>query len=36
MVAFRVLTRENNSLSIIVFISARRHKGTTVCEFLDE
>ena len=36
MVAFRVLIRKGNSLSMVVFLSARQQKGTTVCEILDE
>jgi hypothetical protein len=36
MGAFRVLTRKGRSLSIVVFISAKRQKGTMVCELLDE
>jgi len=36
MVAFRVPTRKDHSLSFVVFISGKRQKGTTVCELLDE
>ncbi len=36
IIAFRVLTRKGRSLSIVVFISAKRQKGTLVCELLDE
>jgi len=36
MVAFRILIRKGNSLSMVVFLSARQQKGTMVCEILDE
>jgi hypothetical protein len=36
MVAFRVSTRKDHSLSFVLFISGKRQKGTTVCELLDE
>jgi len=36
MVAFRVLIRKDNALSMVVFLSARQQKGTAVGEILDE
>ena len=36
MGAFSVLTSKGNARSMVVFLSARRHKATTVCELLNE